>query len=408
MSDVDIIYNLWVRQVTREYSSIAPDTSNENHVFELGKILNNLGLTPIEIDEMIENIKDQHRIIKITEERERKVPPGSILVKNKKSGYLYVILKSTYSDNPERYALPTQDEKTEWETGTEKPPPDEPEDDLVKTPKVAKAKIQADPYTAVDISLKGDVEDEEPQNAVQEPQDPVSAFKYGINRKHFMDDRLESDATFEAKRRKAKLELPDDLEPYRIPDQVISSALVPIFYAPLVERIINTYNKEQGAEISFYIDNFDIEGPLSEQLGQLFTVINLTLTDEIADYFMADLKSYIDYVNQYDNTNQTTYAKDSALMEEWIKISTKSRKKMLNFLSEKFDENFFVIAATTKDSKDVKALGVSSKTKSVAGDANIKINSNNKEHWLRMKIEKPDTGELFQTEKDGPNTTPEL
>ena len=390
MSNIDLIYNAWANLVLREYSAFVPDINNENHIFELGKILNELGLDSFEIEETIENIKNQSKIVRINEERERKVPPGHILVKNKKSGYLYIVQKSTYSDNPERYSLPTNAEKQEWETGDDEPPPEQPEDTVIKTPRVSKAKIKGDAQSA-DIELKGDVESEEPLNAVEEPIDNSSSiFKFKINKAHFSKDITPSDTDFKSKRKTAKLDLPSGLDPYIIPDAVKKTALVPAVYPILVERIINTYNIEEAAELSFYINDLDIKGNLSEQLGQILTIINLTLSEELAEYFTGDLKNYISYVKEYDNSNETTYAKDSSLSEDWIKIAAKYRKKMLNFLSNKFNDEFIVVAATSSDPKDVKALNVGSKKDEKIGDANVKINANDKNYWLRIKIEAPE------------------
>ena len=91
MSNIDLIYNAWANLVLREYSAFVPDINNENHIFELGKILNELGLDSFEIEETIENIKNQSKIVRINEERERKVPPGHILVKNKKVQMILVV-----------------------------------------------------------------------------------------------------------------------------------------------------------------------------------------------------------------------------------------------------------------------------------------------------------------------------
>ena len=110
----------------------------------------------------------------------------------------------------------------------------------------------------------------------------------------------------------------------------------------------------------------------------------------MAEYFTDDLKNYISYVKEYDNSNETTYAKDSSLSEDWIKIAAKYRKKMLNFLSNKFNDEFIVVAATSSDPKDVKALNVGSKKDEKIGDANVKINANDKNYWLRIKIEAPE------------------
>jgi hypothetical protein len=398
MSDIDLIYNRWVKSLVNEYSSVTPNFNNQNHIFELGKILRDLGLSPIQIDEAIENIRNQYTITRINEERERKVPPGHILVKNKKSGYLYIILKSTYNDNPERYALPTSIEKSEWESGEEKTA-EKPEDTVIKTPRVSKAKLKADPSTA-DITLNGDVEDEEPLNAIQSPMDTsTSITKFKINKSHFSKNRLPSEEEFSSKRKKAGLELPETLEPYRVPDEIKQTALVPVTYVELVERIINTHNIEQGEELSFYIEELDVSGNLPDQLGQLITAINLTVADELSEYFVEDLKNYISYMKQYDESNQTTYSNDSALTQEWIKIASKNRKKMLNFLSNKFKDEFIVVAATSSDVKDLNALNVGSKSSEKIGDVNVKVNANDKDYWLRIKLEIPEKTDDSDTDE---------
>ena len=388
MLNIDTIYKMWENAVSKEYFSATPNIKNENHIFELGKILDTLGIDAFLIDSVIESIKNHDKVVLITEERERKVPPGHILVKNKKSGYLYVILKSTYSDNPERYSLPTNIEKSEWESGTDEPE-EKPEDDLVTTPRVEKSKIKAD-MTSSDIKLQGDVEDEEPPLSVQEPMESKSIFDYGVDKKQFQSkDRLVNDNEFKTKRKKAKLELPETLDPYKIPEDVVKNALVPLIYTELVERIVNTYNVEEAAELNFYVNDLDISGDLKDQLGKLIAIINITLPDELAEYFIEDLKQYKEYTAQYDKTNETKYSEDSALDVEWIKKAETTRKKTLNSLTEKFDKDFLIIAATSSDPKDLKALNVKKNKDSNVGDANVKVNVNEKDYWVRIKLEVP-------------------
>ena len=279
MINIDLIYDKWIGCIRENYSGAVPNIENENHLFELGAILRDIGTSPDEIDGIIQNISTYNRIIKINEERERKVPPGHILVKNKKSGYLYVILKSTYSDNPERYSLPTNVEKSEWESGVDEPT-EKPEDQVITTPRVSKSKLKASRSDIDDIELKGDVEEEEPVNATEQPSDGRSVNKFKVNVKALSNkDRLSSENEFNSKRKKAKLELPETLNPYKIPDEVRKLALTPIIYPDLIERIINTYNIEQGADLNFYIDNFVVSGNLQQQLGKLITIINLTLPE---------------------------------------------------------------------------------------------------------------------------------
>lgn len=402
MINIDLVYKMWEDAVLKEHFAIVPNIKNENHIFELGKILNALDIDPFLIDTVIENIKNREKIVRINEERERKVPPGHILVKNKKSGYLYVILKSTYNDNPERYSLPTSLEKSEWETGKEMP--DEvPEDDLIKTPRVAKAKIKADPSDS-DIKLQGDVEAEEPQDAILQSTEPMSISDYGVDLKHFQDkERLVNDEEFKSKRKNSKLELPETLEPYRIPDEVKQSALVPEIYIEIIERIINTYNVEEASDLNFYVKDLDIDGTLKEQLGKLIAITNLTLADEIAEYFTNDLKEYVKYIKQYDSSNETSFADDSALDTDWINKAESSRKKMLNFLSKKFSDGFMVVAATSSDAKDLKSLNFKQNKNKNVGDANVKVSANDKEFWLRIKLEIPKQDAEDSTDEDAEN-----
>lgn len=391
MTGIDLIYNMWIKTLASEYNAPHPDINNENHIFELGKILNQMHIDPFEIDQIIENVKNTNKIVRLDEARERKVPPGHILVKNKKSGYLYVILKSTYNDNPERYSLPSQQEKIEWESGVEDPEV-KPDDELVTTPKVVqKARIKADPAD-INIKLQGDVEDEEPQNAVEEPSDSGSIFDYGVDGEHFNDkSRLKKQDDFNSNVKKLKLEPPKTLDPYRLPEDIKQNALVPVIYLELIERIINTYNKEQAAELGFYVTNLNISGNLMDQLGQLISSVTLTLSDEVSSYFIEDLKSYSQYLTQYDKANETNFSEHTVLNLEWIKEAEKTRKKMLNFLSKKFDSEFFIIAATSSDKNDVKALNVGAKKDSKIGDVNVKVNVNDKNYWLRIKLEAPET-----------------
>jgi hypothetical protein len=386
MIDIDLIYNKWVDYIYENYSNPIPDINNENHLFELGSVLRDLNISPKKIDQIIENIKSYGKIVRLDEERERKVPPGHILVKNKKSGYLYVILKSTYNDNPERYALPTNIEKSEWESGQEQDA-EAPEDQVITTPKVAKAKMKAEPSDLEDIDLRGDIEDEEESNATEQQSDPINLNKFKINTKKLADNtRLDSIDKFNAKRKKFGLEYPETLSPYKIPDEVKKSALTPIIYPELVERIINTYNIDQASELNFYIENFIVDGELPKQLATLISAINFTLSEDMSMFFIEDLKNYIKYIKSYDKDNKTSYYQDSALKKDWINVSKKTKRKMLNFLADKFDDEFIIVAAATQDSNDIKALNLSKKSDKKPADVNIKINANDKDHWLRINL----------------------
>ena len=74
------------------------------------------------------------------------------------------------------------------------------------------------------------------------------------------------------------------------------------------------------------------------------------------------------------------------MKKEWIDISQKTKTKVLNFLATKFEDEFTIVAGASEDANDIKALNLSKNNSKKPSDANLKINANGKDHWLRIKL----------------------